>query len=66
MNFKGISHILVAKLLVGSVCSNTRYVEEKPCSVNATSTQRSMMERSVHILEMQEAQEPMPSKSDYL
>ena len=25
-----------------------------------------MMEKSVHILEMQEVQEPVPSKSDYL
>ena len=41
-------------------------VKVRPCSTKATCTQRSMMERSVHILEMQEVQEPMPSKSDYL
>ena len=65
MNFKGISQILVAKLLAWlSLFKHT--VEERPCSTKATSTLRSMMERSVHILEMQEAQEPKASKSDYI
>ena len=56
MNFKNILQKLVANLLAWlSLFKHT--VEERPCSTKATSTLRSVMERSVHILEMQEAQE---------